>query len=69
MGDFTEKEIIVACRMVGNGATWEQTACELFPDTEYPELLAVVLQGTAHSWYKRQTPQALMELLKLGDAE
>ena len=60
--DITEKEIIWAYRMVGMGATWEQVVEKLYPDTEYPELLASLTCERVRHWYKQQTPQRLFML-------
>ena len=62
--DFTDRDAITAGRMVGNGKTWLDVVHELYPDSEYPELLAEITCERFHCWYKRQTPERLMEVLR-----
>ena len=61
--DFTEMQAIKALRMVADGATWLDVVVELYPGTEYPELLAELTRERALRWYRAQAPQRLMEVL------
>ena len=62
MSEYTEDEIVFAYQMVGNGAEFRSVIDALFPDAEYPELMAMTLAGETYAWYKRQTPERLMRL-------
>lgn len=61
--DFTDKDAITAGRMVGSGKTWLDVVRKLYPDSEYPELLAEITRERFLHWYKLQTPERLMEVL------
>ena len=63
MSDFTEQNAITAVRMIADGATWLEVVDELYPDAECCELLANLTQARTRYWYKRQTPERLMEVL------
>lgn len=62
MAEYTEDEIRFAYRMVSLGASFEEVVEKLFPDAEYPALMAMTLAAETHAWYKRKTPQELLAL-------
>ena len=65
MSDWTEQEIIFAYQQIGLGKDAKDVVLELIPDCEYPELCAMTLLGAVRAWYRKQTPQKLMELAGL----
>lgn len=50
--------------MIANGHTWLEVVNKLYPNAEYPNLLAALTCERFRSWYRRQTPQRLMEALQ-----
>ena len=65
MSEFTEDEIIFAYQQIGLGRDAADVFREITGTTEYTELGAVILLGMVRSWYKKQTPQRLMELIQM----
>lgn len=63
-GDFTDADAIRAGRMVADGASWEEVVSELYPGTEYPELLASLTCHRFLWWYWSQTPKRLKEVFR-----
>lgn len=59
---YTESEIIFAYQQICLGKDERDVILELIPGCEYPELCAITLLGAVRSWYRKQTPQRLMEL-------
>ena len=62
--DFTDADAIKTGRMVADGKTWREVVDELYPDTEYPELMRELTHERFRHWYKRQMPERLMEVFK-----
>ena len=62
MADFTDADAIKVGRMIADGKTWRDMVDELYPDTEYPELMQEFTYERFHHWYKRQTPERLIEV-------
>lgn len=62
MAEYTEEEIIFAYQQIGLGRDAADVFTELTGNDEYSELGATILLGHVRAWYKKQTPQRLMEL-------
>lgn len=63
MSDFTEEDAITAVRMVADGATWDEVVARLYPNAEYPDVLAELTCARTKWWYKHQTKERIAEVL------